>query len=115
QISKEDESFGHGVFMHFLLEGLRGGADGNRDGQITLGELSTYAGRETKTHVARKFSDYQQPALAGNFAPQALDYQLAIPGSSIRPGETITNSLGMKLAYIPPGEFLMGTADEDAE
>lgn len=30
---------GHGVFTHFLLEGLRGDADANRDRLVTLGEL----------------------------------------------------------------------------
>ena len=29
------------------------------------------------------------------------------------PGETITNSIGMKLAYIPPGRFLRGTPWEE--
>jgi len=32
----------------------------------------------------------------------------ARPGVSRRPG-TVTNSIGMKLAYIPPGRFLMGS------
>lgn len=29
--------------------------------------------------------------------------------SGSEPGETITNSVGMKLAYIPPGSFMMGS------
>jgi formylglycine-generating enzyme required for sulfatase activity len=27
------------------------------------------------------------------------------------PGKTLTNSIGMKLVYIPPGEFMMGSRD----
>ena len=30
-----------------------------------------------------------------------------------KPGTVITNSISMKLAYIPPGEFLMGSPDSD--
>ena len=30
-----------------------------------------------------------------------------------KPGAVITNSIGMKLAYIPAGEFLMGSPDSD--
>jgi formylglycine-generating enzyme required for sulfatase activity len=32
-----------------------------------------------------------------------------------RPGETVTNFLGMKLAWIPPGDFLMGGTAHDDE
>jgi len=32
-----------------------------------------------------------------------------------KPGEIITNSLGMKFAWIPPGTFLMGSPKGEAE
>jgi formylglycine-generating enzyme required for sulfatase activity len=37
------------------------------------------------------------------------------PESDPKPGQVMENSLGMKLAYIPPGKFLMGTSDEEIE
>ena len=48
QIALEEDDFGHGVFMHYLLEGFKGQADRDKDGQISLGELSRYAGHETR-------------------------------------------------------------------
>jgi formylglycine-generating enzyme required for sulfatase activity len=33
----------------------------------------------------------------------------AAPASGIEPGDVVANSVGMKLAYIPPGEFTMGS------
>lgn len=40
EFSLEDERWGgHGVFTHFLLEGLRGAGDGNGDGIVTFTEL----------------------------------------------------------------------------
>src|SRR5262245_61413266 len=38
EISYEDDRFQHGVFMNFVLRGLRGEADRNEDGNVTLGE-----------------------------------------------------------------------------
>lgn len=44
ELSFEDEKWGggHGVFTYFLLKGLHGDADFNRDGTVTAGELMAY-------------------------------------------------------------------------
>ena len=63
QYSMEDKSFGHGVFMHFLLEGLAGKADPENSGQISLLDLYRYANRQTKVYVARTYNDEQTPSL----------------------------------------------------
>lgn len=68
QVSLEDETLGHGVFMHFLLEGLTGKADnekGDRNGRVSLLELYKYAGDKTKFHVADTRRMPQTPALRG--------------------------------------------------
>jgi len=39
EISKEDDSLEHGVFTYYLLKGLKGGADFDGDGIITVSEL----------------------------------------------------------------------------
>ena len=52
--SWEDADFGHGVFMHFVLEGLKGQADraeGNKDDWVSLFELCDYVKLQTKRHV----------------------------------------------------------------
>ena len=37
----------------------------------------------------------------------------APPAGGIDPGDTVINSIGMKLAYIPPGSFTMGSPDTE--
>jgi uncharacterized caspase-like protein len=46
EISKEDDRLKHGIFSYFLLEGLKGEADQNQDGIITVSELFSYISRE---------------------------------------------------------------------
>jgi formylglycine-generating enzyme required for sulfatase activity len=43
-------------------------------------------------------------------------FLLAIPAAGDpepKPGDVVTNSIGMKLAYIPPGSFTMGSPDSE--
>ena len=57
QTSRESEKWGkgHGVFTHFLLEGLRGKADGYgggvRDGRVRVGELFDYVCESVKNEI----------------------------------------------------------------
>ena len=43
--SKEQSSLAHGAFTYAVLEGLRGSADSNGDGQLTVSELFGYVAR----------------------------------------------------------------------
>jgi uncharacterized caspase-like protein len=54
QISWEEEKFGHGVFMHYVLEGLQGAADVEHKGQVSLMELYHYANLKTKSYVSAR-------------------------------------------------------------
>jgi tetratricopeptide (TPR) repeat protein len=65
QKSRESEEFKHGVFMHYVLEGLGGPADGNKNGTITLSELFGYASDRTNDYVRRKYKALQLPAMQG--------------------------------------------------
>ena len=107
QVSIEDEQFQHGVFTHFLLEGLSGKA-ASVGGTVTLAGLYDYASLQTKIHVARRFNDYQTPALQGQISGP---FEI---GTALPSGHSITDSIGMKLVLIPPGEFIMGS-EESAE
>jgi len=118
QASIEDEQFGHGVFMHYMLEGLKGKA-ANAEGGVSLAGLYDYASLQTKKYVARKFNGFQTPALKGEINGP---FEICLASSS-RPApeptrtpsggeaKTLTNSIGMKLVLIPSGEFMMGSAD----
>lgn len=54
---------GGGAFTHYLLEGLEGAADGDRDGLVTLGEAFRY----TYQQVVDATHDAQHPKLKGMF------------------------------------------------
>ncbi|MFC1806596.1 S41 family peptidase [Planctomycetota bacterium] len=65
QLSQEGEKWGggHGVFTFFLLKGLKGEADYNKDRVVTLGELIPYLSE----HVRRETRNAQSPEVAGKF------------------------------------------------
>jgi hypothetical protein len=67
QLSAESAQFGggHGVFTHYLLEGLKGRADYNGDSRVTLGELIPFLSE----HVRRETLNAQSPTVAGRFDP----------------------------------------------
>jgi uncharacterized caspase-like protein len=70
QISWENRSLGHGVFMYHLMEGLTGEADevGNQDGVIQLLELYSYASDETADYTREMpGAELQTPVLQGEF------------------------------------------------
>jgi len=46
EISKEDDNLKHGIFSYYMLEGLKGRADQDGDGIITVSELFSYISRK---------------------------------------------------------------------
>jgi hypothetical protein len=46
EVSKEDDNLKHGVFSYYMLEGLKGRADQDGDGIITVSELFSYISRK---------------------------------------------------------------------
>jgi len=60
----EDDQHRHGLFTYYLLRALRGEADTNRDGDVTLGETVTYLSQKvpwaSKTHMNQE----QRPLVA---------------------------------------------------
>ena len=53
EISKEDDSLKHGVFSYYMLEGLKGRADQDADGIITVSELFSYISRKVPAASAQ--------------------------------------------------------------
>ena len=64
QISWEDGRLNHGIFTHFIVEGLRGRAENSR-GDITMDGLLTYAITETSYYVEENIQREQNPWRAG--------------------------------------------------
>jgi uncharacterized caspase-like protein len=67
QFSQEGQQWGggHGVFTYFLLKGLNGDADYNKDSHVTLGELIPYLSEQ----VRRETGNAQSPTVSGKFDP----------------------------------------------
>jgi hypothetical protein len=61
EVSMESEDYKHGIFTYFLLEGLRGKADFDNDGLITVDELYPYV----SDNVARASGQEQHPVKKG--------------------------------------------------
>ncbi len=66
----------HGIFTYYLLEGLKGDADGDKDGVITAKEAFEYLSK--RVVLASSLASYpQHPLLTG----QASGFPLKAPGS----------------------------------
>lgn len=66
QLSMEGERWGggHGVFTHYVLKGIRGDADVNRDGAVTAGELFYYVREQVKKDTGGEQTPLALPGLA---------------------------------------------------
>ena len=66
QKSVESTRLRQGTFSHFLIKGLKGESDRNRDNIITVTELYNYVHRQVKSYT----NNLQTPSLYGNFNPE---------------------------------------------
>ena len=65
QISWSSDELGHGIFSYYLMKGMEGDADDNKDGKITSGEMHTYL-LENVTRQAAIMNKKQEPQLTGD-------------------------------------------------
>jgi hypothetical protein len=65
QISSGLDEAKHGLFSYYLMKGMEGGADANKDRKITAGELHAYLGKNVKKQAIRLGRE-QMPELSGN-------------------------------------------------
>ncbi len=77
QTAQEGERWGggHGVFTYHLLEGMRGAADGDGDGLVTVGELFEYVRDKVKEDTDHK----QHPAIGTSAFDRMLP--ISVPGA----------------------------------
>ena len=101
--SFEISQLNHSVFTYHVLQYLNGKAASNPypKQQISISELAAYVSRETRDYIDGRLSKDQNPELLLP-GERLIDWSLGgIP--------LITNSIGMTLSLLPPGEFLMGS------
>jgi hypothetical protein len=65
QISGAMKDKEHGLFTYYVLKGLGGAADGNKDGKLSMNELASFVAREVKTQSSRLGWE-QTPQLQGD-------------------------------------------------
>jgi hypothetical protein len=66
QVSSTYEKNGHGLFTYFLLKGLQGEADQNKDGSVDLQEVFDYVKPQVERIARREYNNEQTPQLLGN-------------------------------------------------
>ena len=65
QIASSSPDLKHGIFSYYLMKGLEGEADENKDGTITIGKLQSYLA-ERVPRFAMTMSRKQEPQLTGD-------------------------------------------------
>ncbi len=121
---------GHGVFTHFVLEGMKGAADRDKNGIITVGELFEYVRENVKQATENK----QHPSIGTN--PYDRNLPIAIDQKVIKTFYTkttdknksqqlrkakgndekyrvqeLTNGIILEMVKIPSGQFQMGSPE----
>jgi len=64
EVSIELTELGHGIFTYYLVQGLQGAADGNRDGIVSLQELYEYVEQQV-AQKSRSVGGNQHPVMKG--------------------------------------------------
>ncbi|HEX5733799.1 MAG TPA: tetratricopeptide repeat protein [Blastocatellia bacterium] len=98
---------GHGVFTHYLLEGLKGAADRDRDGVVRAGELLDYLSQV----VPEQTSALQHPRAAGN-----IDARLplaVIPQATASSASTVVTQQQPPAPQQPPSLEVRGPAGSE--
>lgn len=86
----EDERHRHGLFTYYLLRALRGDADTNRDGEITLGEVIPFVSQKVAWAARAQYNHEQRvltvPSLklTDKAAELILTKLTAIQGAEVR-------------------------------
>lgn len=80
EAAQESDELGGAVFTHFLVSGLRGGADADGDGRVTLAELYAFAYKKTLLRTTAA-TVVQHPSMRMDLAG-AGEVVLTIPGAA---------------------------------
>jgi formylglycine-generating enzyme required for sulfatase activity len=109
QQSFESDAFRHGIFLHYVIEGLKGKA-ANRRGEVTLDSLTDYLVDEVPTRVRTEISlrARQVPKRVNDFSGKLVLAAAAPPEE-----RDAVNSIGMKLVRLPAGKFLVGSLKDE--
>ncbi len=77
QVSSTYDAKGHGLFTYFVLKGLQGEADQNKDGTVDLREVFDYIRPQVERVARREYNNEQTPQLLGSADVQNKNVKLA--------------------------------------
>jgi len=77
QVSSTYDAKGHGLFTYFVLKGLQGEADQNKDGTVELWEVFDYIKPQVERIARREYNNEQTPQLLGSVDVQNKKMKLA--------------------------------------
>jgi hypothetical protein len=110
EMSTESDKDGGSLFSRALISGLRGGADANHDGQVTLSEIFQYASRETERRAKGIGAPSQHPSasteLTGAIDPVLTDLRNPPARLRLEPGLpplSVRDSSGRLMGNTSPG------------
>ncbi len=103
EAAQESDQIKGSFFTHYLISGLRGGADANVDGRVTLNEAYQFAFSETLKRTERTYAGPQHPS-----------YDITLKGS----GDLVftdlrASSAGLKLDAAIEGNLFVRDAEGD--
>jgi uncharacterized caspase-like protein len=95
QLSYESDKWGggHGVFTFFLLKGLHGEADFNKDGTVTAGELFSYIHDSVDKATEGNQSPMALPGLAEHLPLSGVGLRENSHATSLTPSQWMHNTL----------------------
>ena len=102
EAAQESDAIGASFFTHYLVSGLRGGADVSGDGRVSLTEAYQFAFKETLARTAQTMAGAQHPA---------YDMNLAGTGDVVMTDVRLT-SAGLVLEKPFYGRFFVRDRDE---
>ena len=65
QITSDFDKVEHGLFTYYLLKGMRGDADKDKDGTVTVAELYPFVRGGVSERASRDLNRDQTPVLIG--------------------------------------------------
>lgn len=95
EASQESDAIGSSFFTHYIISGLRGGADASLDGRVTLNEIYQYAYNETLARTERTYAGPQHPSydIQLNGTGDLILTDLSTPSASLRVSDEIQGRL----------------------
>lgn len=112
----------HGIFTLMAVEGLRGGADFDANGIIDSDELYRHVLSTVPIAADEVQPGHKQTPVRLIGQDVVGVFALSRPSSNLKPtidpgepkpGDTVINSIGMKLVRLPTGTFVMGSPPDE--